>query len=208
MNSREAILGAIRGATSRIPAAGSPPPGYRAGLDLPLPALLDRFEKRLSDYGVTVLRAPEAGIAGAAAAQLAARGIGALLIPPGLPEAWRPDGVRLIEDAGQPARALDEIAGVMAGCALGIAETGTIVLDAGPDQGRRAVTLVPDYFLCVVRTRQLVGLLPEAMPRLQAAVEEGRPITFISGPSATADIELSRVQGVHGPRTLDVILAG
>ena len=209
MSSRDAILAAIRQATERIPPpAGSPPQDYRRSLDVAPGDLLDRFASRLADYGVTVLHAKEAEVAHVASAQLATRRIGTLLIPPGLPQAWRPQGPQLIEDTGQTAQALDQIAGVMAGCAVGIAETGTIVLDAGPEQGRRAATLLPDYFLCVVRAEQVVGLLPEAMPRLRPAVLEGRPITFISGPSATADIELNRVQGVHGPRTLDVILAG
>ncbi len=204
---RDAILGAIRQATARIPPVAAEPPAYRRDLGLPPAALLDRFVERLTDYDVTVLRVPEAEIAATAAAQLAERGVRTLLIPPDLPQAWRPSGPGLVPDAGQPARALDEIDGTMAACAVGIAESGTIVLDAGPGQGRRAVTLLPDYFLCVVLARQVVGLLPEAMPRLRPAIDAGRPLTFVSGPSATADIELNRVKGVHGPRTLDVILA-
>ena len=210
MSGRDTILGAIHQATQRIPPSSeeSTTQDYRRSLDLTPGELLDRFASRLADYGVAVLHAKEAEIAEIASAQLATRRIGTLLIPPGLPQAWRPRGLELVEDAGQAARELDRIAGVMAGCAVAIAESGTIVLDAGPEQGRRAVTLLPDYFLCVVRTGQVVGLLPEAMPMLRPAVLDGRPITFISGPSATADIELNRVQGVHGPRTLDVILAG
>lgn len=158
---------------------------------------------------LTVLRvASEPEIAATAAARLAERGIRALLIPPDLPQARRPSGPTLVPDSGQPARVLNEIDGIMAGCAVGVAESGTIVLDAGPGQGRQAVTLLPDYFLCVVLAHQVVGLLPEVMPRLRPAVDAGRPLTFVSGPSATADIELKRVRGVHGPRTLDVILAG
>jgi len=207
---RDAILGAVRHATARMapPDEAEPPAAYRRDLGLPPAALLDRFAERLADYDVTVLRAAEAEIAATAAAQLAGRGIRTLLVPPDLPEAWRPSGPTLVADSGQPARALNEIDGVMAGCAVGIAESGTIVLDAGPGQGRRAVTLLPDYFLCVVLARQVVGLLPEAMPRLRPAIDARRPLTFVSGPSATADIELDRVRGVHGPRTLDVILAG
>lgn len=207
-DARAAILGAIRRATERMPPAEAEPPAYRRELDLPPPALLDRFAGRLADYDVTVIRAAEVEIATAAAARLTARGIRTLLIPPDLPEGWRPSGPAIVPDTGQDPRALDAIDGVMAGCAVGIAESGTIVLDAGPGQGRRAVTLLPDYFLCVVLAGQVVGLLPEAMPRLRPAVEARRPLTFVSGPSATADIELDRVQGVHGPRTLDVILAG
>jgi L-lactate dehydrogenase complex protein LldG len=207
---RDAILGPVRQATARMapPGGAEPPAAYRRDLGLPPAALLDRFADRLADYEVTVLRVAEAEIAATAAAQLAARGIRTLLIPPDLPETWRPSGPTLVPDSGQPARALNEIDGVMAGCAVGVAESGTIVLDAGPGQGRRAVTLLPDYFLCVVLAPQVVGLLPEAMPRLRPAIDAGRPLTFVSGPSATADIELNRVRGVHGPRTLDVVLAG
>ena len=123
------------------------------------------------------------------------RKVARIVIPPGLPAAWRPDGVE--PDDGLPAGTLDEAGGAMTGCLLAIAESGTIVLDGGELSGRRALTLLPDYHLCVVLIDQIVGLLPEAMPSLALAVARG-PITFFSGPSATADIELDRVQGVHG----------
>jgi L-lactate dehydrogenase complex protein LldG len=127
------------------------------------------------------------------------------LVPPGLPAAWRPDGVAA-DDGWSPAQ-LNAADGAMTGCLLAIAESGTIMLDGGALSGRRALTLLPDYHLCVVAAEQIVGLLPEAMAALAKAVAAG-PITFFSGPSATADIELDRVQGVHGPRSLDVILVG
>ena len=109
-------------------------------------------------------------------------------------------------DAGLAPHELDALDGALTGCALAIAETGTIVLDAGAAQGRRALTLVPDYHLCVVAEDAVVDLVPEAVERLQPAVEEGRPLTLVSGPSATSDIELNRVEGVHGPRTLHVVI--
>jgi L-lactate dehydrogenase complex protein LldG len=106
------------------------------------------------------------------------------------------------------AAALDGAHGVLTTCAAAIATTGTIVLDAGPGQGRRALTLVPDLHICVVAAEQIVGGVPEAVAAMRAGVDAGRPITLISGPSATSDIELKRVEGVHGPRRLEVVLAG
>ena len=121
-----------------------------------------------------------------------------------LPQAWEPAGVSLLRDHDLTIEQLETSNGVLTGCALGIARTGTIVLDAGPTQGRRILTLLPDYHLCVIREDQIVGLVPEAITKLQGSSR--RPITLISGPSATSDIELNRVEGVHGPRTLEVLV--
>jgi L-lactate dehydrogenase complex protein LldG len=127
---------------------------------------------------------------------------GRVVVPPGLPAEWRPQAA--LEDDGRPGRELDELDGVVTGCAVAIAQTGTIVLDAGHTQGRRVLTLLPDYHLCVVRADQVVATVPEALTRLRPT----HPLTFISGPSATSDIELDRVEGVHGPRNLEVLIVG
>jgi L-lactate dehydrogenase complex protein LldG len=116
--------------------------------------------------------------------------------------------VELVIDDGRAGRDLDGLDGALTGCAVAIAETGTLVLDAGPAQGRRAITLVPDHHVCVVTGEQIVGLVPEALERLARTGGATRPVTFVSGPSASSDIELDRVEGVHGPRHLVVVLAG
>lgn len=138
-------------------------------------------------------------------------GAARVVVPPGLPPAWLGDldGIDVLTDDGALSPYdLDQVDAVVTGAAVGIAITGTIVLDHGPDQGRRALSLVPDLHICVVHESQLVGDVPESIAPLRASVEAGRPLTWISGPSATSDIELERVEGVHGPRTLHVLLVG
>jgi len=207
MSARDEILGRIRDAQAHFPPAPPHEPGYRRTWDAPRADIIARFIQRLSDYHVTVLRAArEAEIVHVAERQLAARSIGSLVIPADLPTGWRPSLPVPIEDSELSYNLLDTTEGVMTGSMLGIAETGTIVLNAGAGQGRRALTLLPDYHLCVVREAHVVGIMPEAIAALAPSVARGVPITFFSGPSATADIELDRVEGVHGPRTLDVIL--
>lgn len=169
------------------------------------PELLDLLADRLEDYKATVHRCPPDQLAATVAAALTARGAGTVVVPSGMTPVW-PDwpGTPLPDDVEHPLEvsALDRVDGVITGCAVAIAETGTIVLDGSADCGRRAITLVPDYHLVVVRADQVVGTVPEGVARL----EPSRPLTMISGPSATSDIELSRVEGVHGPRTLVVVL--
>ncbi len=205
MTARDDILSAIRAARP----LEDPRPArhdYRASSGLDRDALIARFSARLTDYGVTVSRAPGvAALPAMAAARFAARGLQHILVPPGLPPSWRPPGLR--EDDHLSPQDLNDAQGAMTGCVIAIAESGTILLDGGALSGRRALTLLPDYHLCIVQSDQIVGLLPEALPALARAVAAG-PVTFFSGPSATADIELERVAGVHGPRTLDVILVG
>jgi L-lactate dehydrogenase complex protein LldG len=128
-----------------------------------------------------------------------------IAVPPGGPAVL--GGVEVVvDDPPLSPRALDELDGVLTGCALAIAETGTIVLDGGERSGRRALTLVPDWHICVVEESAIVAGVPDAVALLRAAADDGRPITLVSGPSATSDIELDRVEGVHGPRTLDVVV--
>ena len=206
MSARDEIIARIRGASTGL-APAAPMPAYRRRWDADRAELVARFIQRLADYHVVVLHArSDVDVRDVAAARLAQRGIASLVIPHDLPMSWRPPAPAPRDDNGLTYEDLDAAHGAMTGSLLGIAETGTVVLDAGPGQGRRALTLLPDYHLCVVRESSLVGIMPEAIAILHARAAHGAPITFFSGPSATADIELDRVEGVHGPRTLDVIL--
>jgi L-lactate dehydrogenase complex protein LldG len=180
------------------------------------------FAERAADYRAVVERVPEADLPGAIARVLAA--VPRFLVPAGVPAHWLAGapasdqaeagatepagslaGDRIVRDVPPlSARELDSVAGVLTGCAAAIAETGTIILDHGPGQGRRALTLMPDFHLVVVRADQVAADLPDAIARLDPT----RPHTLISGPSATSDIELIRVEGVHGPRNLHILIAG
>jgi L-lactate dehydrogenase complex protein LldG len=184
------------------PARDPVPRTYRISGDLGTAQLLDLLAERLCDYGCTVRRTAPGQLMTAVGEALGQRGARRIVMPPGLELASLPAGVDIVADDGLSPAALDAVDGVITGAAVAIAETGTIVLDGSQGQGRRAVSLVPDYHLCIVRAEQVVALVPEALARLDPA----RPLTWISGPSATSDIELDRVQGVHGPRTLEVIL--
>ncbi len=162
------------------------------------------FTDRLADYRALVRWSDVEGLPATLATALADRGARRIVAPAGLPAEWLASaGAEVVgDDPPLDLKTLDGLDGVVTGCAVAVAATGTIILDGGPDQGRRALTLVPDYHLCVVRADQVVGAVPEALARLDGT----RPITMISGPSATSDIELNRVEGVHGPRTLEVVL--
>jgi L-lactate dehydrogenase complex protein LldG len=177
-----------------------------------MPDVLARFVEMTVDYKALVRRVPAAGVPEAIAALLTEAGVGSVVLPGGLDAAWREAiiaaGVVVNDDEPQLSRAeLNVIDGVVTAAAVAIAETGTIVLDHAADQGRRALTLVPDTHLVVVRADQVVSDVPESVERLAAALAAGSPLTWISGPSATSDIELTRVEGVHGPRNLLVVLA-
>jgi L-lactate dehydrogenase complex protein LldG len=198
-SAREAILERVRSAPSGAGVAVARE--YRRSGSLGHEERVARFCERVSEYRTTVRRAVDVP----AAVAEACRGR-SLVVPPELPAAWRPPGVELVEDRGLTPHELDAIGGALTGCTVAIAETGTIVLTAAPAEGRRALSLVPDLHVCVVFERQIVELLPEALERLLAEGLERRPLTFVSGPSATSDIELSRVEGVHGPRDLVVLV--
>jgi L-lactate dehydrogenase complex protein LldG len=161
------------------------------------------FAERAADYRAVVERVADADVAAAIARALVVPG--RYVIPAGLPSEWIPDDAETaLDDPPLSPAELDQLAGVITSCAVAIAETGTIILDHGPGQGRRALTLVPDFHLVVVRADQVAADLSDAFARLTPS----RPHTLISGPSATSDIELIRVEGVHGPRTLHILLAG
>jgi L-lactate dehydrogenase complex protein LldG len=207
-DARTSILGRIRDAlgprANREAEYAAIPREYRRHPSLPRAEVLALFVERLEHYQVGVRRAPRAQVQEAIGQAAAARGRSSLVIAPGVPRDWLPAALRTTADDGLDAAALDRAEGVLTGCSFGIASTGTIVLRHTAAEGRRALTLVPDYHLCVVFEEQVVQTVPEALGPL--AGERPRLVTTISGPSATADIEMTRIKGVHGPRTLDVIL--
>ena len=202
-SARDAVLARIREALADGPPAIAVPRDYERALP-PEADVHELFAERVSDYRATVHRTTAAGLPDTIATVLVARGAARIVVPPGLVREWlAASGAEItVDDPPLSYAALDGLDGVVTGCAIAIAETGTIVLDAGPDQGRRAISLLPDLHVCVVRAGQVVGTVPEALEGLDPT----RPQTWISGPSATSDIELQRVEGVHGPRTLDVVL--
>jgi L-lactate dehydrogenase complex protein LldG len=198
---REEILGRVRAALGSAPAVPEVPRAYR-GAGAVSGDVVDRFCERVAEYRATVTRVGAADLADVVGALCRGKRIA---VPPGGPDVL--GGVEVVVDEpALSAAALDQLDGVLTGCALAIAETGTIVLDGGPRSGRRALTLVPDWHICVVEETSIVAGVPDAVAALREAAVEGRPITLVSGPSATSDIELERVEGVHGPRTLDVVV--
>ena len=184
------------------------PRNYRTEDERERDEIVNVFAERVAEYRATVHRVAESEVAEAVARIASEAGARRVGIPPDLPDDWRPEGIELVDDACLSVPELDALDGALTACALGIAEVGAFVLDGGPGQGRRALSLVPDLHICVVREDQVVGLVPEAVERLEGSVRAGRPLTFVAGPSATSDIELDRVEGVHGPRTLHVVVVG
>ena len=201
MSARDEVLGRVRAALGAGGVVPEVPRAYhQAGERDGDPVA--RSQKR-----ATVRRVAAADVGAAVAEACAARGARRLAVPPAA--GWEAiEGLELVRDDPPLAWAeLGALDGVLSGCALAIAETGTIVLDGGPRSGRRALTLVPDYHVCVVEADAIVPGVPDGIAALAEAAADGRPITFVSGPSATSDIELVRVEGVHGPRTLDILVA-
>ncbi|MGP3689508.1 LutC/YkgG family protein [Streptomyces sp. IBSNAI002] len=210
MSSRDRILARVRRAVGERGPDPDPriPRDYLRVHGVRTPAeSADLLAAHLAEYRAKVHRTDEDGLPMLLSRLLAERGSGTVLVPPALPPHWlsAADPTRIHDRAASTPAELDRVDSVVTGCALAVAETGTIVLDGGPDQGRRRITLVPDHHICVVRVPdQVVDSVPQALERLDPA----RPLTWISGPSATSDIELDRVEGVHGPRTLEVVLLG
>jgi L-lactate dehydrogenase complex protein LldG len=213
VSSRERILGRVRRALADVPRDDTPyeravPRDYlREHGERSPEETVELLAENLADYRAIVHRCQDGELSELLARLLAGRGSRSVLVPPGLPPHWLAavDATRVPDRADGTPHDLDRVDSVVTGCAVAIAETGTIVLDGGPDQGRRRITLIPDHHICVVRVPgQVVASVPTALERLDPV----RPLTWISGPSATSDIELDRVEGVHGPRTLEVVLVG
>jgi L-lactate dehydrogenase complex protein LldG len=210
-SSRERILRRIRAANERAGAQSQPiPREYQRSGDGNAFETLALFEERVREYDARVFPVRRAEIAQRAAEILSEVGRRRMAVPAGLPAEWRASGIEWVmdgagsthEDAALSYEVLDGVDGAMTGAALGIAVSGSIVLQHGPSEGRRVLTLLPDYHLCILQASDVVETLPEGFARLDPL----RPTTFISGPSATADIEMVRIKGVHGPRWLDVLL--
>ena len=209
MTAREDVLARVRRALVDVP--GAEEPGAvevrRTYAEHEPAGTLERFVERVSDYGAGVTQVAAAEIASAIADACRTAGVARVVVPSDLPGEWLPHDLGTVQDVGPGVDLLDEVGAAVTGCAFAIAETGTLVFDAGARQGRRAVTLVPDFHLCVVEETQVVDGVPAAMRRLAPGLRrERRPVTFVSGPSATSDIELSRVEGVHGPRRLELVV--
>lgn len=211
MSSRDLILSRVHKALADVPQDEAADVArferiyLRQHGGLSQPQLIDLLADNLADYRARVHRCGEGDLATVIGRLLSDNGTHSVLTPPGIPETWlaHSAAARVEESAALTSDELDAIDSVITGCALAIAETGTIVLDGGPGQGRRRTTLITDHHICVIRApAQVVASVPHALERLDPAT----PLTWISGPSATSDIELDRVEGVHGPRHLDVVI--
>jgi L-lactate dehydrogenase complex protein LldG len=206
---RDEILARVRGALANVPAGEQPEDVLvpRAYLEREPGATVDRFLERVADYGAQVRTVGPGELAEAVAEACRDQGVERLAVPEDLPAEWIPAGIEAVADAALASADLDRIGAALTGCALAIAETGTVIFDAGSRQGRRALTLVVDVHICVVEERQIVDGVPAAFRLLASGLRTTRrPLTLVSGPSATSDIEFARVEGVHGPRRLELIV--
>src|SRR3989440_5013725 len=204
-SAKDVMLARVRAAIANAPEPPPIPYDFRERDERDRATILEDFIERLVDYKAIVTRTDDASLPQAVVDACQQQGITQLVVPADLPSRWIPSGVKVLwDDPPLTIAQLDEGSAVLTGCAIAIAQTGTIILDGGATQGRRTLSLIPDRHLCVVYTEQVVGLVPEAIARL--AERATHPMTLISGPSATSDIELSRVEGVHGPRTLYVFV--
>jgi L-lactate dehydrogenase complex protein LldG len=210
VNARDEVLARIAAAHRAAPPPNLPYQAisreYRTTSDSSEEALAELLIDRLVDYRALVRQCSADDLRVTIANALAERHARRVVVPAGLDAFWTANvsaGVLADgKDEQLSVSQLDDVDGVITSCAVAIAETGTLILDGSPGQGRRILTLIPDYHLCVVFADQIVADVPQALARLVAT----RPLTMISGPSATSDIELNRVEGVHGPRTLEVII--
>jgi len=209
------MLSTIRKALAEVPDSETPDDveikrDYRRKGTLIQNKIVDLFAERVGEYKARVQRVNETNLKKVIEESCEGENVKKLVIPEGFHQKYLPETVDFLFDNSDSLltnQELNDSDGVITTCAFAVAQTGTIILDAGAGQGRRALTLVPDYHLCIVREAQIVELIPEGFAAVENSVKnEGRPITFISGPSATSDIELSRVEGVHGPRRLEVLI--
>jgi L-lactate dehydrogenase complex protein LldG len=202
---RDVVLARIRAALADDVAAPDVPRAYVTRGSRTADEVVALFVQRVEEAGGVVVMADDARAA--VASTLAEHGASSVVVAPDLDANIRPEGVELVEDHGLTPAELDALDGAVTTCAVACADTGTIALDGGPGQGRRAITLVPDLHVCVVRQGQVVETVPELFERLEPSAREGRPIVLVSGPSATSDLGFERVEGVHGPRRLVVVRA-
>lgn len=212
---KDKLLKKIRDALKNVPPDEKPediqvPRDYRHKGKLSEDEIVAQFAERVGEYKATVRRVDQEKLVNVIAESCNREKVTKLVVPGDFPREWLPDTVTPLFD--YPAtplshQELDDSDGVVTTCALAISQTGTIILDAGKGQGRRVLSLLPDYHLCLVSEGQIVELVPQGFAQIESSVKGGgKPITFISGPSATSDIELSRVEGVHGPRRLEVLI--
>jgi L-lactate dehydrogenase complex protein LldG len=213
---KDSILNSVHEALKNVPDEEQPedvevPRNYRQKGELSGDDIINLFAERIGEYKATVQRVSSDELVNVITESCRREKVGKLVASHDFPQNWLPGSViPLIDDPQSPLshQELDSSDGVITTCALAVAQTGTIFLDAGEGQGRRVLTLLPDYHICIVRESQIVELIPEGFAHFESSVKEnGRPITSISGPSATSDIELNRVEGVHGPRRLEVLIS-